>query len=283
MVILELKNVGFTDNNLELPLLLHYPNLNLKQRMDRIHKYTELVEYQRPLSVSPSALSIGEQKKIGFARALICEPDLLFLDEPTESLDDKTAELFIQILQSFTAENKTIVFVSHDTNMINSFVCDKIFFADGEIKDKVVQESFMKFKIKHADQIAGALSILAIAALVFIIFLIGSTQKWFVPKHMYYTIIPTASITEGKAVTYKGFEIGKIKSIKLTDGDRVRVDFYITDEYVSKCVRDSIIEISVSPIGLSSSVIFYPGNSKALMGDGTFVPEKKLRRCKKTH
>ena len=141
----------------------------------------------------------------------------------------------------------------------------------------------MKFKIKHADQIAGALSILAITALVFIIFLIGSTQKWFVPKHMYYTIIPTASITEGKAVTYKGSEIGKIKSIKLTDGDRVRVDFYITDEYVSKCVRDSIIEISVSPIGLSSSVIFYPGNSKALMGDGTFVPEKKLRRCKKTH
>lgn len=146
MVILELKNVGFTDNNLELPLLLHYPNLNLKQRMDRIHKYTELVEYQRPLSVRPSALSIGEQKKIGFARALICEPDLLFLDEPTESLDDKTAELFIQILQSFTAENKTIVFVSHDTNMINSFVCDKIFFADGEIKDKVVQESFYEIQ-----------------------------------------------------------------------------------------------------------------------------------------
>lgn len=139
----------------------------------------------------------------------------------------------------------------------------------------------MKFKIKHVDQIAGALSILAIAALFFIIFLIGSTQKWFVPKHMYYTIIPTASITEGKAVTYKGFEIGKIKSIKLTDGDRVRVDFYITDEYVSKCVRDSIIEISVSPIGLGSSVIFYPGNSKALMGDGTFVPEKSSEDAKR--
>lgn len=138
----------------------------------------------------------------------------------------------------------------------------------------------MKFKIKYADQIVGILSLIAIAALVFIIFLIGSTQKWFVPKHNYYTIISSASITEGKGITYKGFEIGKVKTVSLTDEDKVRVDFYISDEYINKVTENSIIEISVSPIGLGSSVVFYPGNSDKLMEENTFIPEKSSGEAK---
>lgn len=138
----------------------------------------------------------------------------------------------------------------------------------------------MKFKIKYADQIVGILSLIAIAALIFIIFLIGSTQKWFVPKHNYYTIISSASITEGKAIQYKGFEIGKVKSVSLTSEDKVRVDFYISDEYINKVTQNSIIEISVSPIGLGSSVVFYPGNSLTLQEEETFIPERASAEAK---
>ena len=38
------------------------------------------------------------------------------------------------------ADNRTIVYVSHDNYLINSFVCDKIYFEDGEIKEKILQE-----------------------------------------------------------------------------------------------------------------------------------------------
>ena len=131
----------------------------------------------------------------------------------------------------------------------------------------------MKFKIKYADQIVGILSLIAIIALIFIIFLIGSTQKWFVPKHNYYTIISSASnISDGKAITYKGFEIGKIKSFSLDDSDRVVVNFYITDDYKNKIVKNSIIEILSSPLG--SSVVFYPGNSTEFLAENSFVPER---------
>ena len=137
----------------------------------------------------------------------------------------------------------------------------------------------MKFKIKYADQIVGILSILAIIALIFIIFLIGSTQKWFVPKHNYYTIISSAAnISVGKSITYKGFEIGKIKSFSLNDNDDVVVHFYITDDYRSKTVKNSIIEILTSPLG--SSVVFYPGNSLDFMPDNSFVPERSSERAK---
>lgn len=139
----------------------------------------------------------------------------------------------------------------------------------------------MKFKIKYADQIVGFLSIFAIIVLVFIIFLIGSNQKWFVPKHYFYTNISSASsVSEGKGITYKGFEIGKIKSISLDNNDNVVVNFYISDEYKSKITRNSIIEISVAPFGLGTSVIFYPGNSTELMPDGIFVPERSSKEAK---
>ena len=125
-------------HNLELPLQIHFPKMSAAQRKERIKKYTELVEFHKPLIIRPAALSIGEQKKISFARALICEPEILFLDEPTESIDEKTEELFISILKSFIAENKTVVYVSHDNYLINSFLCDKIYFEDGEIKEKIL-------------------------------------------------------------------------------------------------------------------------------------------------
>ena len=131
----------------------------------------------------------------------------------------------------------------------------------------------MKFKIKYADQIVGILSLIAIIALIFIIFLIGSTQKWFVPKHNFYTVISSASnISDGKSITYKGFEIGKIKSFSLDSNDRVVVNFYITDDYKNKIVKGSIIEILSSPLG--STVVFYPGNSTEFLADNSFIPER---------
>lgn len=127
-------------HNLELPLQIHFPEMTAAERKEKIRTYMELVDYKKSLIIRPAALSIGEQKKISFARALICEPEILFLDEPTESIDEKTEDLFIGLLKKLIADNRTIVYVSHDNYLINSFVCDKIYFEDGEIKEKILQE-----------------------------------------------------------------------------------------------------------------------------------------------
>ena len=133
----------------------------------------------------------------------------------------------------------------------------------------------MKFKIKYADQIVGALSIIAIAALILITFLIASTQKWFVKKHNFYTKVSSAnSISEGMSLQYKGFGIGKVKKITLGDDDNVVVHFYVLDEYIDRVTQGSIVELSVSPIGLGSSFILYPGHSVFVIADDTYIPEK---------
>lgn len=133
----------------------------------------------------------------------------------------------------------------------------------------------MKFKIKYADQIVGILSGIAIVAIIFIVFLIGSKQRWFVKKHPYYTIVQSgSSISEGMSIQYKGFGIGKVKAIELNDDDNVIVHFYILDEYINRIHENSIVEISVSPIGLGSSIVFYPGISSKIIEDESFIPEK---------
>ena len=131
--------------NLELPLKIHFPSLPPEQLKQKIEDAAKLVEFNKPLSLRPAALSAGEQKRIAFARALICEPEILFLDEPTESLNETTAGLFISILKEFNEKGNTLIYVSHDYNFINTFKNDKYYFANGTIVDKILlNETFQE-------------------------------------------------------------------------------------------------------------------------------------------
>ena len=104
--------------NLTLPLQPHNPMMSRNAILEKINKICELVNYDRSLNLRPVDLSMGEQKKIAFARALINEPDVLFLDECTESLDKKSGKVILDILSDFVNSGKTIIYVSHSTTFI---------------------------------------------------------------------------------------------------------------------------------------------------------------------
>ncbi len=127
-------------NNLELPLRTHFPNISRKECRQRILETIKKVEFTKSLSLRPAALSIGEQKKISFARALICEPEILFLDEPTESLDEKTSTVLVSILKEFCYNGNTMIYVSHDPDFINTFESDKYYFENGQLVDKILSK-----------------------------------------------------------------------------------------------------------------------------------------------
>ncbi len=130
--------------NLELPLKIHFPDMPPGQLQDKIQDAAKLVEFTKPLSLRPASLSAGEQKRIAFARALICEPEILFLDEPTESLNDTAADFFISILKDFCSRGNTLIYVSHDNHFINTFNNDKYYFANGTIVDKILLNDAMQ-------------------------------------------------------------------------------------------------------------------------------------------
>ncbi|MCL2759453.1 MAG: MlaD family protein [Treponema sp.] len=132
----------------------------------------------------------------------------------------------------------------------------------------------MKFSIRFADQIVGTLVILALAMLIFVIFMLGKNQRWFVTDYQYRTYLYSASgVSPNMAIQYKGFTIGRVKKISLAPDDRVEVIFTIFEEYAHRVTEGSLVEVQESPIGLGNSFIFHFGLGEDIIPEGNVIPE----------
>lgn len=115
--------------NLSLPLTTQFPKITTEEKNERINEVCKLTGYDRPLNLRPVDLSMGEQKKIAFARALINKPEVLFLDECTESLDRKAGAVIMNLLQDFIKKGNSVIYVSHSSSFIAA-LGGKIFVID---------------------------------------------------------------------------------------------------------------------------------------------------------
>jgi len=132
----------------------------------------------------------------------------------------------------------------------------------------------MKFSIRFADQIVGSLVIFALAALVIIIFMLGSNQRWFVNDYQYKTYFTSASgIGKNMPVELKGFTIGHIKNFELSADGRVEIIFSIFEEHSHRVTEGSMVGVQESPIGLGSKFIFHPGLGTERIQAGELIPE----------
>ena len=130
----------------------------------------------------------------------------------------------------------------------------------------------MKFRIRYADKVVGIFIIVALLSLVFVIFLLGRTQRWFSRDYSYITYLTTASgINRNMPVIFRGINIGNVKSFRLTEDNQIEVIFVIHSEFNDRARQGSLVEMSVSPIGFGSRFIFHPGLGEALE-EGDLVP-----------
>jgi ABC-type lipoprotein export system ATPase subunit len=81
----------------------------------------------------PSELSGGEMQRIAMARALINEPEIILADEPTGSLDQKTAKEVFNVLYNLKNKNRLIIYATHNRFFANMADC-KLEMIDGNIK-----------------------------------------------------------------------------------------------------------------------------------------------------
>ena len=99
--------------NVELPLLL--TNLNKKERAERVGVALGVVGLQDRMDHYPRQLSGGQEQRVSIARAIVADPTIILLDEPTGQLDAKSAAEVLELLRRLNEEfQKTIIVVTHD-------------------------------------------------------------------------------------------------------------------------------------------------------------------------
>jgi len=134
------SEISFPTNVFETVMLGLYQNIGLFRFAGKAHKALamqtlSLVGLQGYEHKQISLLSGGEQQRVMIAKALVSNPDLLILDEPTAGIDFESEQNFLDLLSKLNVEHgKTIIMVSHDRAALTQ--CNKLY----EIAHKTLKE-----------------------------------------------------------------------------------------------------------------------------------------------
>ena len=160
------ERVGFVFQHLNLlPALTVAQNVALPLRLAgrrvderRVADVVARVGLGDRLGRRPAELSGGQQQRVAIARALVAEPQLLFADEPTGSLDTRTAREVLELLQeSVRGFGRTLVMVTHDP-VAASYADAVVFLADGRVAGELPRPTAdaVAERMTHLGDVVGA-------------------------------------------------------------------------------------------------------------------------------
>lgn len=120
--------------NVSFPLTLR--SLPKHQILTKAREKLEIFGMAGWSNFQPSELSSGQQQKIGLARALVTDPEIIVADEPTGNLDFKSGKKLVQLLSDLVKQGKTVIMVTHDLEYIE--YADRIIrILDGKIFEEI--------------------------------------------------------------------------------------------------------------------------------------------------
>jgi putative ABC transport system ATP-binding protein len=128
--------------NILLPLAID--KRPVKEINEKLTSIAKIFNIANLLDKYPYQISGGEKQRTASSRALITNPKLLFADEPTGSLDSKSATDFLQKLSSLNIEQQTtIMMVTHDAYAA-SFCRRIIFIKDGQLSKEIIRGNYTR-------------------------------------------------------------------------------------------------------------------------------------------
>ncbi|NCU28919.1 MAG: ABC transporter ATP-binding protein [Candidatus Moranbacteria bacterium] len=98
-------------DNVILPLFYSNIKTGLEKKAKEALKAVGLEDRMQHLS---NQISGGQKQRVAIARALICDPKVIFADEPTGNLDSKSGSTVMNILERLNDEGRTVILVTHD-------------------------------------------------------------------------------------------------------------------------------------------------------------------------
>jgi cell division transport system ATP-binding protein len=125
-------------DNVALPLLIAgTPGAEVGKRVRQVLDKVGLGERERSL---PLQLSTGEQQRVGIARAIVAQPQLLVADEPTGNLDPQLAGEIMQLFASLPALGTTVIVASHDLALVKRMRRRVLVLDHGRLLDDISPE-----------------------------------------------------------------------------------------------------------------------------------------------
>lgn len=129
--------------NVAYPLFEH-TQLKEIEIEKKVSDILSLVNMEGSEELMPSDLSGGMQKRIGLARAMALNPDILLFDEPTAGLDPVNVDMVIEIMRKFKDQGLSGIFVTHDIPAAKK-ICDRVIILnEGRIEFEGTFDEFEK-------------------------------------------------------------------------------------------------------------------------------------------
>lgn len=119
-------------DNIALPLRYGKADLSHEDIEQRVNECLEKVSMSHRAFHKPNQLSGGQQQRIAIARAIVANPAILLVDEPTGNLDSKSGDQVMKLLADLNKNGTTICMVTHDPRYAN-MARSKLSLLDGEI------------------------------------------------------------------------------------------------------------------------------------------------------
>ena len=135
--------------NVELPLM-YTPDINSAERKKRAIKALQDVGLGNRLEHKSNQMSGGQMQRVAIARALVNNPAVILADEATGNLDSRTSFEILVLFQQLHAEGRTIIFVTHNPDLIQ-YSSRNIRLRDG----KVIEDSINKNIMSAAEALAA--------------------------------------------------------------------------------------------------------------------------------
>jgi cell division transport system ATP-binding protein len=103
-----------------------------------------LVGLENKADLFPAQLSEGEKQRAGIARALIYQPKILLVDEPTSNLDPANSWQIIKLLKKINQEGTTLMIATHNEDVVNSLRARVIEIDQGKIVRDEIKSKYQK-------------------------------------------------------------------------------------------------------------------------------------------